>query len=79
MSNAFQFCLKGFKLKMMVVESKIAQLVESNEEPVYLFSSIDQKMQKLSLSSRTLIQPIEFQSRGGQGPMVTYQELNVNG
>ena len=64
---------------MMVVESKTAQPVESNEEPVYLFSSTDQKVQKLSLSSRMLIQPIEFWSRGGQGPMVTYQELNVNG
>ena len=30
----FQTCLKGFKLKKLVVEPKIAQPVESDEEPV---------------------------------------------
>ena len=39
MSNVFQTCLKGFKLKMMVVESKTTQLVELDEEPIDLFSS----------------------------------------
>ena len=39
MSNVFQICLKGFKLKMMVVEPKTAQPVESDEEPVDLFIS----------------------------------------
>ena len=38
MSNAFQTCLKGFKLKIMVVEQKMSQLVESNEKLVDLFS-----------------------------------------
>ena len=32
MSNVFQTCLKGFKLKMMVLEPKSAQLVESYKE-----------------------------------------------
>ena len=40
MSNVFQTCLKGFKLKMIVVKSKTAQPVESDEEPVDLFISI---------------------------------------
>ena len=39
MSNAFQTCLKGFKLKMMIVEPKMAQPVELDEELVDLFSS----------------------------------------
>ena len=32
--NVFQTCLKGFKLKMMFVEPKTAQLVEPDEELV---------------------------------------------
>ena len=46
MSNVFQTYLKGFKLKMMVVEPKRVQPVELDEELVDLFSSIDQKVQK---------------------------------
>ena len=34
MSNSFQTCLKGFKLKELVVEPKMAQLVEPDEESV---------------------------------------------
>ena len=34
MSNVFQTCLKGFKLKRLVVEPKTAQLVKPNEESV---------------------------------------------
>ena len=41
MSNAFQPCLNGFKLKNVVVEQKTAQPVESVEELVDLFSSIN--------------------------------------
>ena len=34
MSNVFQTCLKGFKLKKLVIEPKTAQPVESDEEPI---------------------------------------------
>ena len=34
MSNVYHTCLKSFKLKMMVVEPKMVQPVESNEETV---------------------------------------------
>ena len=34
MSNVFQNCLKGFKLKKLVIEPKMAQSVEPDEEPV---------------------------------------------
>ena len=34
MSNVFQTCLKGFKLKIMVVKPKTTQLVEPDEELV---------------------------------------------
>ena len=56
MLNVFQTCLKGFKLKMMVVELKTAQPVESDEELIDLFNSIGQRVQKFSLSSRMLVQ-----------------------
>ena len=46
MLNAFQTCLKGFKLKKMVIEAKTAQLVELDEEPINLFSLIGQGVQK---------------------------------
>ena len=92
MSNASQFCLKGFNLKMMVVEPKMAQSVESNEELVDLFSSTDRMVQTPSLSSRMVVQPVKIEpqpvevepqsvkvwSRGGQGPMVTCQTLHAN-
>ena len=78
MSNAFQSCLKGFKLKIMVVEPKTTQLVESDKEPVNLFSSTGQGVQKPFFSSKTLVQLIEVWSRGGQDPTVTCQALNAN-
>ena len=71
MSNAFQFCLKDFKLKMIVVEPKIAQLVEL----VNLFNSTCQTVQKpLSLSFRMLVQlvKVEFQSIEVQRSLVKH-------
>ena len=56
MSNVFQTCLEGFKLKMMVVELKTAQPVESDEELIDLFNLIGQRVQTFSLSSRMLVQ-----------------------
>ena len=96
MSNVFQSCLKGFKLKKMVVELKTTQPVEPDEEsveldeePIDLFNSIGQGVQKPSLFSRMLVQPVkvqpqlvEFQSRrqskGSQGPTTTCHTLNAN-
>ena len=34
MSNVFQTCLKGFKLKKLVVKPKMAQPVEPDKEPI---------------------------------------------
>ena len=51
MSNVFQAYLKGFKLKMIIVEPKTAQLVEPNEELVNLFNSTSPMVQKPYLSS----------------------------
>ena len=71
MLNIFQTCLKGFKLKMMVVELKTAQWVELDEEPVDRFSSTGQRTQKPSFSSKMLSKltstgqgPVEVRSRG---------------
>ena len=51
MLNYFQTCFKGFKLKKIIVEPKMAQpigestqLVEFDEELVNLFSSTDRRM-----------------------------------
>ena len=72
--KCFETCLKGFKLKMMVVEPKTIQLVVPDEELIDLFNSIGQKVQKTSLFSKTFVQlikvkhqPIEVRSRFGQG------------
>ena len=54
-------CLNGFKLKMMVVEPKTTQPIELDEEPVNLLSSTGRRVQKSSLSSRTLVQPIKVE------------------
>ena len=54
-------CLNGFKLKMMVVKPKMTQPVEPDEEPVDLFNSTGRRVQKSSLSSRTLVQPIQIE------------------
>ena len=84
MSNVFQTCLKGFKLKMMVLEPKSAQLVESYKELVDLFNSTSRMVQKPSLSSKTFVQlvkvepqPVEVRLRGSQGQRWC-QALNVN-
>ena len=67
----------------MVVNPKMAQPIELDEEPidllaqpVNLFSSIDQGVQKPYFSSRTLVQPvkiepqpIEIRSRSDWGPV----------
>ena len=67
MSNVFQTCLKGFKLKMMVLEPKSAQLVESYKELVDLFNSTSRMVQKPSLSFKTLVQQVEVQLKSNQG------------
>ena len=45
----------------MVVEPKTAQPIELDEELVNLFSSTDRKVQKPSLSSRMVIQPVKVE------------------
>ena len=52
----------------MVVNPKMAQPIELDEEPidllaqpVNLFSSIDQGVQKPYFSSRTLVQPVKIE------------------
>ena len=61
MSNAFQTCLKGFKLKKMVVKPKTAQLVEPSEETIDQLSSNGREVQKSYLSFRTFVQPVEVE------------------
>ena len=65
MSNVFQTCLKGFKLKKLVVEPKTAQLVEPNEEPinpptqpVNPPAQLVNGWKKHSFSFRTVVQPV---------------------
>ena len=64
---------------MMVVEPKLVQLVELNEELVNLLSSTGWMVQKPYFFSGMLVQPVkvqpqsfEIQSKGNRGPMVTY-------
>ena len=62
---------------MMVVKPKTTQSVEPDEEPVDLFNLTGLIVQKLSLSSRTIVQPVKVepqlvdphlnQSRSSQG------------
>ena len=61
------------------------QPVEPTEEPVNMFNSIGWKVQKPSLSSGMLVQPIEiephpieYQSNNGRGSTVTFNVLNAN-
>ena len=54
----FQTCLKGFKLKKLGVEPKMAQPVEPDEEPVNIPTQPVEECKKPSLSSRTVVQPI---------------------
>ena len=46
---------------MMVVEPKIVQLVELDEEPINLSNSTYQMVQKPYLSSRTLVQSVKVE------------------
>ena len=46
---------------MMVVEPKMTQLVESNEELIDWFGSTGRRVLKPSLSSRMLVQPIKVE------------------
>ena len=50
MSNVFQTCLKGFKLKKLVVEPKMAQPVEPDEE------SVDPQLNRSRGAKKTLFQ-----------------------
>ena len=59
MPNVLQTCLKCFKLKMMIVELKMAQPIESDKEPIDMLSSIGRMVQKSYLSSRTLVQTVK--------------------
>ena len=77
MSNVFQTCFKGFKLKKLIVEQKTTQSVKSDKEPVDPQLNCSRDAKKLSLSSRTVVQPVKFEpqsvdphlnwSRSGQG------------
>ena len=64
---------------MMVVEPKTTQPVEPDEKPVDILCLTGWRVQKPSLSSTMLIQPVKVWSRGGQGPTITCHALNANG
>ena len=61
MSNIFQTCLKGFKLKKLVVESKMTQLVELDKEPIDPQLNRSRDAKKPFLSSRTVVQPVKVE------------------
>ena len=63
----------------MVVEPKMTQPVEPDKESIDLFNSTDRGVQKPSLFSKMLVQPVERRSRGGRGPTVICHALNANG
>ena len=66
----FQTCLKGFKLKKLVVEPKTTQPVELDEEPVNPQLNRSMSAKQPFLSSRTVVQPVNpylNRSRSGQG------------
>ena len=46
---------------MIIVELKMTQPFEPDEEPVDLFSSIGQMMQKPSFYSRTIVQSVKVE------------------
>ena len=70
---------------MMVVEPKLVQLVEPNEELVNLLSSTGWMVQKPYLFSGMLVQPVKVQPqpvdphlnrlRSGQGVVEAHQSL----
>ena len=59
MSNVFQTCLKDFKLKKLVVEQKMAQPVEPDEESVDPSTQPVEECKKSSLSSRMVVQLVK--------------------
>ena len=63
MSNIFQTCLKGFKLKKLVVELKKTQPVEPNEELINPQFNQSRGAKKPSLSSRMIVQSVKVESQ----------------
>ena len=63
MSNVFQTCLKGFKLKKLVVEPKTAQSIEPDEEPIDSHLNRSSGAKKPSLSSRMIVQSVKVESQ----------------
>ena len=61
MSNVFQICLKGFKLKKLVIEPKTAQPVELDKEPVDPQLNRLRSVKKPYLSSRTVVQSVKVE------------------
>ena len=61
MSNVFQTCLKGFKLRKLVVEPKTAQPIEPDKESVDPQLNWLRGVKKHSLSSRMIIQPVKVE------------------
>ena len=68
---SFKLVLKGFKLKKLVVEPKMTQLVELDEEPIDCQlnrsrsrstpNSTCRGCKKLSLSSKMIVQPVKVE------------------
>ena len=79
MSNVFQTCLKGFKLKKLLVEPKMAQPIELDEESVDPSTQPVEGCKKHSLSFRMVVQSVNVWTVTCQGPTVTCQALNANG
>ena len=73
MSNDFQFCLRDFKLKMIVVEPKIAQLVEL----VNLFNSTCRTVQKPLFLFKNVCSTGQGWILIDRGSTITCQALNV--
>ena len=61
MSNVFQTCLQGFKLKKLVVEPKRAQPIEPDKELVDPQLNWLRSVKNHSLSSRMIIQPVKVE------------------
>ena len=67
MSYVFQTCLKGFKLKKLVVDSKTAQPIEPDKELV------DRQLNRSRgvKNFLSLLEHLFNRSRGGQGLTIT--------
>ena len=61
MSNVFQTCLKGFKLKKLVIEPKMAQPIEPDEEPINPQLNWSRGTKKPYLSSKTVVQLVKVE------------------